>query len=108
MISQGSGGPLRSQKTRTSNIKVFKPTFVEKSAALDTIDPIYYEPDPIDTSVKIRKSKGGSVLGKIENKEGSGSVNLPFFYTMELNGQGLVLDEIEQYERNTFTMASTS
>lgn len=58
------------------------------SAREDVVDPIYQHKDPISASIKIRKDDG-SHLSVVKATAG----RLPYFFTMELTGDGCPIDE---------------
>lgn len=62
--------------------KAFKPDFTEKSAAEDTVDPIYENKDPISASMKMRKD-AGSITSVV-----SGGGKPKFFFQLKLEGAG--------------------
>lgn len=70
-----------------TTIKIFKPNFEQVSTAADIADPIYENKDPIGTSIKTRCEIGSlmSVSKALRTQ--------PFFFTMELTGPGLLLEE---------------
>lgn len=58
------------------------------SAAEDLVDPVYHNKDPITASIKIRKDDG-SHLSVVKAPAGK----LPYFFAMELIGDGCPIDE---------------
>ena len=58
------------------------------SAAEDVVDPIYNNKDPIAASIKIRKDDG-SHLSVVKAPAG----RLPYFFAMELIGDGCPIEE---------------
>jgi hypothetical protein len=61
-VASASRALASAQKSQNGKILPFtKPNFREKSSTVDNIDPIYYEADPIDSSMSMRKA-AGSIL----------------------------------------------
>lgn len=68
------------------NMKRFNENFKKASAQQDIIDEIYFEKDPISTSLIQRKQKGKTITTVVRepthNKQGR------FFFTLRLRGPG--------------------